>query len=141
MSTVVARHPEPSPEVPFAPDAAPAAAPASALVSAGGGVGATTTVTISGDHTTDERALLAQLSGFLNSAAPSKVVHWSETTKAAHSANVAKTKVIDGVVQLVEPSPDELTAAPRATPYGSGLGERRCNGQGTGRWRLLGAEG
>ncbi|KOO32538.1 retrotransposon like protein, partial [Chrysochromulina tobinii] len=95
----------------LAADAAPAAAPTSALVAAGGGVGATTTVTISGDHTTDERALLAQLSGFLNSAAPSKVVHWSETTKAAHSANVAKTKVIDGVVQLVEPSPDELSLA------------------------------
>jgi hypothetical protein len=28
-----------------------------------------------------------------------------------HSANVAQTKVIDGVVQLVEPSPDELSLA------------------------------
>ncbi|KOO45985.1 hypothetical protein Ctob_016633, partial [Chrysochromulina tobinii] len=83
----------------LAADVTPAAAPASALVSAGA---RTTTVTISGDHTTDERALLAQLSGFFDSAAPSKIVH---------SANVAQTKVIDGVVQLVEPSPDEHSLA------------------------------
>ena len=98
----------------LAADATPAtAAPASALVSAGGEVAGarSTTVTISGDHTADERALLAQLSGFLGSAAPSKVAHWSETVKTVHSAHVAKTKVIDGVVQLVEPSADELSLA------------------------------
>ena len=94
----------------LAADAKPA--PASALVSAGEGGGTrASTVTISGDHSADERALLAQLSGFLDSAAPSKVVHWSETVKTVHSAHVAKTKFIDGVAQLVDPSADELSLA------------------------------
>ena len=94
----------------LAADATPA--PASALVSAGEGGGTrASTVTISGDHSADERALLAQLSGFLDSAAPSKVVHWSETVKTVHSAHVAKTKFIDGVAQLVDPSADELRSS------------------------------
>jgi hypothetical protein len=68
-------------------------------------------VTITGDHTTDERALLAQLSGFLDSAEPSKVVHLSETAKTVHFAHVAKIKFIDGIAQLIDPSADELSLA------------------------------
>jgi hypothetical protein len=92
--------------------AALTATPASTLASTGGGGGArATTVTITGDHTTDERALLAQLSGFLDTAEPSKVVHLSETAKTVHFAHVAKIKFIDGIAQLIDPSADELSLA------------------------------